>query len=75
MPAVEIMFVNSAVRNLIREKKAYQIDLVIETSLQQGMITLNRSLAELIKKKEVRMEDAELYSLNPSELRILLEKM
>ncbi|MCR4260813.1 MAG: type IV pilus twitching motility protein PilT, partial [Candidatus Colwellbacteria bacterium] len=75
VPAVEIMFVNSAVRNLIREKKAYQIDLVIETSLQQGMVTLNRSLAELVQKKEVRMEDAELYSLNPSELRILLEKM
>lgn len=75
VPAVEIMFVNSAVRNLIREKKAYQIDLVIETSLQQGMVTLNRSLAELVKKKEVRMEEAELYSLNPSELRILLEKM
>ena len=75
VPAVEIMFVNSAIRNLIRENKAYQIDLVIETSLQQGMVTLNRSLAELIQKKEVRMEDAELYSLNPSELRILLEKM
>ncbi|MEX2054030.1 MAG: PilT/PilU family type 4a pilus ATPase [Candidatus Colwellbacteria bacterium] len=75
VPAIEIMFVNSAIRNLIREKKAYQIDLVIETSLQQGMVTLNRSLAELVKKKEVRMEDAELYSLNPSELHILLEKM
>ncbi|MDP3953747.1 MAG: PilT/PilU family type 4a pilus ATPase [bacterium] len=75
VPAVEIMFVNSAIRNLIRERKAYQIDLVIETSLQQGMVTLNRSLVELIKKKEVRMEDAELYSLNPSELHILLEKM
>ncbi|MDP2735653.1 MAG: PilT/PilU family type 4a pilus ATPase, partial [bacterium] len=36
VPAVEIMFVNSAIRNLIRERKAYQIDLVIETSLQQG---------------------------------------
>lgn len=75
VPAVEIMFVNSAIRNLIRENKAYQIDLVIETSLQQGMTTLNRSLAELVKKKEVRLEEAELYSLNPSELRILLEKM
>jgi len=75
VPAVEIMFVNSAIRNLIRERKVYQIDLVIETSLQQGMVTLNRSLAELVKKKEVRLEDAELYSLNPSELRILLEKM
>lgn len=75
VPATEVMFVNSAIRNLIREKKAYQIDLVIETSLQQGMVTLNRSLAELVKKKEVTLEEAELYSLNPSELRILLEKM
>ncbi len=75
IPAVEIMFVNSAVRNLIRERKAYQIDLVIETSLQQGMTTLNRSLAELIKRKEVSLEEGELYSLNPSELHILLEKM
>ncbi|MBU2101684.1 PilT/PilU family type 4a pilus ATPase [Patescibacteria group bacterium] len=75
VPAVEIMFVNSAVRNLIRENKAYQIDLVIETSLQQGMTSLNRSLAELVRKKEVALEEAELHSLNPSELRILLEKM
>ena len=75
VPATEVMFVNSAVRNLIRENKAYQIDLVIETSLQQGMMTLNRSLAELVMRKEVSMEEAELYSLNPSELRILLEKM
>jgi twitching motility protein PilT len=75
VPATEVMFVNSAVRNLIRENKAYQIDLVIETSLQQGMTTLNRSLAELVMKKEVSMEEAELHSLNPSELRILLEKM
>ena len=75
VPAAEVMFVNSAVRNLIRENKAYQIDLVIETSLQQGMMTLNRSLAELVARKEVSLEEAELYSLNPAELRILLEKM
>lgn len=75
VPATEVMFVNSAVRNLVRENKAYQIDLVIETSLQQGMNTLNRSLAELVKKKEVSLDEAELHSLNPSELRILLEKM
>ncbi len=74
-PAAEVMFVNAAIRNLIRENKVYQIDLVIETSLQEGMTTLNRSLAELVKKKEVSLENAELYSLNPSELRILLERM
>lgn len=75
IPATEIMIVNPAIRNLIRERKSYQIDLVIETSLQEGMITLNRSLANLVKNKEVSLENAELYSLNPAELRILLERM
>ncbi|OGZ52754.1 MAG: type IV pili twitching motility protein PilT [Candidatus Ryanbacteria bacterium RIFCSPLOWO2_01_FULL_48_26] len=75
VPAMEIMIVNPAIRNLIRERKIYQIDLVIETSLQEGMITLNRSLVHLVKNKEVSLENAELYSLNPAELRILLERM
>ncbi len=74
VPATEIMIVNPAIRNLIREKKFYQIDLVIETSLQEGMVTLNRSLSNLVKNKEISLENAELYSLNPSELRILLER-
>jgi len=74
IPAVEIMLVNSAIRNLIRERKTYQIDLVIETSVQEGMLTLNRSLTDLIRRQEVSLENAELYSLNPSELRILLER-
>jgi len=75
VPACELMFANAAIKNLIREKKFFQIDLVIETSLQDGMITLNRSLAELVKKKEVSLETAEKYSLNPSELRLLLERI
>lgn len=74
IPAYEIMLVNSAVRNLIRERKAYQIDLVIETSSQEGMCTLNRSLADLVKRRQISLENAELYSLNPAELRILLER-
>ena len=73
--AMEIMLVNPAIRNLIRERKVYQIDLVIETSLQEGMITLNRSMANLVKNKEVSLENAELYSLNPAELQILLERI
>ncbi|MCS6789113.1 MAG: type IV pilus twitching motility protein PilT [Patescibacteria group bacterium] len=75
IPATEIMIVNPAIRNLIRERKVYQIDLVVETSFQEGMITLNRSLANLVKNKIVSLEDAELYSLNPSELRILIERI
>jgi len=74
IPALEIMIVNPAIRNLIRERKTYQIDLVIETSMQEGMVTLNRSLTNLVKNKEVTLDNAELYSLNPAELRILLER-
>ena len=72
VPAAEIMFANAAVRNLIREDKTYQIDLVIETSSEDGMISLNRSLATLVKKREITQENAYLYSLNPTELKNLL---
>lgn len=74
IPAYEIMIANSAVRNLIRERKAYQIDLVIETSQQEGMTTLNHTLARLVKAKQISVEDAEAHSLNPAELRILVER-
>jgi twitching motility protein PilT len=72
VPVCEIMFANSAIKNLIREKKSYQIELVIETSVQDGMMSLNRSLVELVRKREISLESAENYSLNPSELRQLL---
>jgi len=74
VPACEVMLANPAIRNLIRERKTYQIDLVIETNAQEGMITLNRSLADLVRRRDISMENAELYSLNPSELRILLQQ-
>ncbi|MDO8557526.1 MAG: PilT/PilU family type 4a pilus ATPase [Candidatus Jorgensenbacteria bacterium] len=74
IPAVEIMLTNPAIRNLIRERKIYQIDLVIETSVQEGMISLNRSLVGLIKRKEISLEEGELHSLNPAELRLLIER-
>ncbi|MDQ5882821.1 MAG: twitching motility protein PilT [Patescibacteria group bacterium] len=72
IPACEIMFANAAVKNLIREAKTYQLDLVIDTSTQEGMTSLNRSLIELVRKREISLEAAETYSLNPSELRQLL---
>ena len=68
IPAVEVMFSNNAVSNLIRESKAHQIDLVIETSLENGMLSLNRSLAELVRRGEVALEAALNYSINPQEL-------
>ena len=72
--AFELLIANAAVKNLIREGKTHQIDLVIETSAEEGMISLNRSLANLIKKGEISYDQAIVHSLNPSELRILVSR-
>jgi len=74
IPAFELMIANTAVRNLIREDKIFQLDLVIETSGEENMISLNRSLADLVHKGLISMEDAEVHSLNSSDLRLLLGK-
>jgi len=74
VPAFEVMIVNSAIRNLIREDKVFQVDLVIETSTEENMISLNRSLADLVRKGLITQEDAETYSLNRSDLKMLMGK-
>ena len=71
-PATEVLLANAAIRNLIRENKIYQIDLVIETSLEEGMISMNRSLSDLVKRREISQESAYLYSLNSAELKNFL---
>lgn len=72
VPAVEVLIANYAVRNLIRENKLHQLDLVIETSTDKGMISLNKSLSELVRQGQISLENAEIYSLNPSELTSML---
>jgi twitching motility protein PilT len=62
VPAVEIMFKNHAVENLIRENRSYQIDSVIETNLKSGMISLDRSLSNLVKEGLITIDDAIAYS-------------
>ena len=74
IPACEVMIVTSAISNLIRENKIHELPLVIETSVETGMISLNRSLSILVKRKEVSLENAIKYSLNPKELKMLIRK-
>ena len=64
VPAVEIMLKNHAVENLIRENKAYQIDNVIETSLKEGMISLDKALINLVQRGLITAEDAYIYAKN-----------
>ena len=72
IPAVEVMICNAAISNLIRENKNHEIPAVIETSSRDGMVSLNRSLADLVRKKEISLKDSIDYSLNPLELKNLL---
>ncbi|GAH47504.1 unnamed protein product, partial [marine sediment metagenome] len=72
IPATEVMISTPATANLIRENKIHELPLVIETSAEMGMISLNRSLANLVKMKEISLENALNYSLNPAELKMLV---
>jgi twitching motility protein PilT len=64
IPAYELLINNSAVANLIRENRIHEIGTIIETGLSEGMIDMNRSLAELVRAGEITVENARLYSPN-----------
>lgn len=68
IPAYELLVVNTAVRNLIREARTHEIDITIETSSSEGMISLNSSLINLFRDGEISMENAMSYSLRPKTL-------
>lgn len=72
IPAVEIMIKNHAIGNLIRENKSYQIDNVIETSMEMGMITMDRSLVELVKKGTIAVDNALAFAKEPKNFQALL---
>lgn len=70
--AVEVLKITPAVRNLIREGKAYQIKNVIQTSGEEGMRTLEVSLAHLVASGEISEETAYAYALDKQQLANLL---
>ena len=69
VPACEIMFSTPATANIIRENRIHELDFVIETSAEKGMISLNKYLSHLIQKGEVSIDEALMYSRRPSELK------
>ncbi len=72
IPAFELLINNAAVANLIRERRTHEIQTVIETGMEQGMIDMNRSLVELVQKGEITVENAFAYSTNPKGLERLM---
>ena len=65
VPAYEVLINNSAVSNLIREGRTHEINTVIQTSSQEGMVDMDRSLAELVERGEITVEHAYEHSLDP----------
>jgi len=72
IPFCEIMISNPATATLIRENKIHEIPAVIETSAKEGMISINRYLADLVRKKEITLKNAMDYSTNPLEVKNLI---
>ena len=70
--ATEIMIGTSGVRAMIRDGRAHQIYTAIQAGQQAGMHTMNHSLAGLVKRRRVTIEDAEARSPDVKELRQLL---
>lgn len=68
VPAYELLINTPAVGNLIREKRTHEIDTLIETGLEHGMISMNRSLVELVRAGEITIDDAKVFSTNPNGL-------
>jgi twitching motility protein PilT len=72
IPAYELLINNKAIANLIREKRTYEIDTVIETSSQEGMVSMNRCLIDLVQRGEITLETAYEYSTNSKVLERML---
>jgi twitching motility protein PilT len=64
VPAYELLLNNKAVANLIRENRTHEIDLVIETGSEHGMIDINHSLLDLVRRGEITVEEARYHAFN-----------
>ena len=63
--AFEILTGTSAVRNLIRQNKSYQLISTMQTGRNQGMMLMDDSLGELVRSGEVRIDDAAAKATDP----------
>lgn len=66
--AAEIMIANAAIRSLIRDGKTYQIDTSIQTGAEQGMQTMDRTLAKLVQTGVITYDSAREYAVDMNEL-------
>jgi twitching motility protein PilT len=61
IPATEILIANNAVKSLIREGKTQQLGSIMQTSAAEGMVSMDKVLADLVSKGEVSLDDALMW--------------
>jgi twitching motility protein PilT len=71
--AFEVMTANTAVRNLIRDGKTYELNNVMQLNSSDGMQTLDQCLAGLVRMKMVTPEEAIAHSSHPDRLQKLIQ--
>jgi twitching motility protein PilT len=69
---IELLLVNSAIRNLIRDAKTFQIQSVLQTGVAAGMITMESSLKSLCDRGLITEEDAMEHAFDPREMARIL---
>jgi twitching motility protein PilT len=72
--ALEVLLINSAISNLIREAKTFQIPSMMQVGRAQGMVALNEALMDLVTKKLVEPEEAYLKSVDKPAFEALLKR-
>lgn len=73
--ASEVMMATPAIRNTIREGKTHQINNIIQISGDKGMVSIDKSLASLVRKGEVSFEDAKAYAIDAANFEKLAKGM
>jgi twitching motility protein PilT len=71
-PAYELLINNTAVANLIREGRTHEIETVLQTHRDQGMIDLNTSLIQLVRSGQITIDVAMQYTSNQKDLAALI---
>ncbi len=66
--AFEIMVANNAIKNLIREAKTHQIDSVIQTTSDTGMMLMENHLQQLVQRGVISMEMARKHAFRREEM-------
>ena len=66
--AIEILVANTAIRNLIREGKTFQIKSILQTGGKAGMITMDDSIYNLYKERHITEENAITHAFDRKEM-------